>query len=85
VDWAVSGPTIVVIAKAIEAVDGVHAANITVTEIDMETIGSDVTVEGEGIDPDTLVRAIEETGAVVHSIDHLVVGDRLVEAVPRAR
>jgi hypothetical protein len=42
-------------------------------------------VEGERIDYQTLVSAIESTGAVVHSIDHLAVGTRLIEGVSRQR
>ena len=33
----------------------------------------------------TWVRAIEQVGAAVHSIDEVVVGDRIVERVPRTR
>jgi hypothetical protein len=85
VDWAAGGPGIVAVTEAIAAVDGVEAVSVTVTEIDMETVGTDVIVEGTGIDIDDLVGSIDGSGAVVHSIDQLVAGDRLVEFVPRAR
>jgi uncharacterized protein len=85
VDKAMARPAITEIAEAIERVAGVQALNITVTEIDIETVGMDVTVEGEGIDYAALVEAIDRTGAVVHSIDQLATGDRLVEWVKRAR
>lgn len=85
VDWASEGPGIVAIAEAIHGVDGVESCNITVTEIDMETVGSDITVEGVGIDVDTLCAAIDSSGAVVHSIDQLVTGERVLEMVARAR
>jgi hypothetical protein len=55
------------------------------TEIDVQTVGMDVTVEGDNIDLDSLFRAIESTGAVVHSIDELAAGERLVERIARER
>ena len=50
-----------------------------------ETVGLEVTVEGEQIDASALVKAIERVGAAVHSIDELVVGTHIVERVPRTR
>jgi len=85
VDKAIQRPEIIDIAKAIDGAPGVAALNITVTEIDVQTVGMDVTVEGDNIDVDALFRAIESTGAVVHSIDELVAGERLVERIARER
>ncbi|MES1956309.1 DUF211 domain-containing protein [Salinisphaera hydrothermalis] len=85
VDKARSRPEMTEIAAAIEAAPGVEAVNITVTEIDVETVGMEVTVVGEQIDYVALVDAIDGTGAVVHSTDELVAGDRIVERVPRSR
>jgi hypothetical protein len=85
VDKAIARPTIIEIGSAIEAVPDVNALNITVTEIDIETVGMDITIEGECLDYDSVVKAIESTGAVVHSIDELVSGNRLVERVGRVR
>jgi len=45
----------------------------------------EVTVEGQYINADALTRAIEKVGAAVHSIDEVVVGDRIVGRVPRTR
>lgn len=85
VDKAISRPTILEIGEAIEKVSGVAGFNITVTEIDIETVGMDITIEGEQVDYEALVKAIEHTGAVVHSIDQLVAGTKLVERVKRER
>ncbi len=85
VDKAIQRPEIVEIAMAINATQGVAGLNITVTEIDVQTVGMDVTVEGDDIDLDALFRAIESTGAVVHSIDELAAGERLVERIARKR
>jgi hypothetical protein len=85
VDKAVGRPDVLVLAGAIEEVAGVEAVNVTVTEIDIETVGMDVTVEGDQIDHVTLVKRIEQTGAVVHSVDQACAGERLVERIVRAR
>jgi len=85
VDKALNQPSLVDLAGTIEDVSGVQAVNITVTEIDMETIGMDITVEGEEIDYSALVKAIEHAGAVVNSVDHVAAGSHIVEAVSRKR
>ena len=85
VDKAIRRPEIIKIAKAIDSAPGVAGLNITVTEIDVQTIGMDVTVEGDNIDLDALYRAIESTGAVVHSIDETAAGERLVGRIAQKR
>ena len=85
VDKALARPQITEIAAAIHGVAGVKAVNITVTEIDLETVGMDVTIQGENIEYDSIVRAIESSGAVVHSIDELSTGEYLLEKVERSR
>ncbi len=85
VDKAIARPTLIEITQAIEAVPGVHGLNITVTEIDIETVGTSVTIEGQGLDYAALVKAIESTGAVVHSIDQIIAGTQMVEYFSRKR
>jgi uncharacterized protein len=85
VDKALDRPSIVEIAAAIDACRGVAACNITVEEIDVETVGMDITIEGESLDYDEIVAAIEKTGAAVHSLDQIATGDRIIEHVPRIR
>lgn len=88
VDKAKEQPTILDIAKAINDFDSIDGVNIAVDDVDMETLGMQITVEGENIDYDGLVSAIEKTGAAVHGVDEIVVGKRMIERVqniPRAR
>ncbi|GAB3917956.1 hypothetical protein GCM10011575_42300 [Microlunatus endophyticus] len=85
VDKALHRPELIEIAEAISQVPGVESTNIAVNEIDVETVGTNITVEGTEIDYDALLEAIELSGAVVHSIDELVVGDRIIEHIPRKR
>lgn len=85
VDKALRTPTLNEIADAICGCPGVQAVNITVTEVDQETVGTSVTVEGERMDYDGLVAAIEHSGAVVHSLDQIICGERIIEYVARER
>ncbi|MDA8286023.1 MAG: DUF211 domain-containing protein [Actinomycetota bacterium] len=85
VDKALEIPSILEIAEAIEGVKGVEGANITVTDIDTETVGMEVTIEGDHINYTDVERAIVKVGAALHSIDEIVVGGRMVERVPRSR
>lgn len=85
IDKARSRPEMIEVAAAIQGVAGVQAVNITVQEIDVETVGMEVTVVGEYIDYNALIAAVNDTGAVVHSTDELVVGDYIVEHVARSR
>lgn len=85
VDKAIARPDLLELAEAIDKVPGIEAVNVTVAEIDLETVGLEITVEGDHIDAQLLIGAIEKAGAAVHSIDELVVGERIIERVPRTR
>lgn len=85
VDKAIARPDLLELAATIDSVSGVEALNITVSEIDLETVGLEVTVEGDSIDATQLIQRIEKAGAAVHSIDEIVVGERIIERVPRTR
>ncbi len=85
VDKAIKRPSLIELAQAIDSCDGVEAFNITVEEIDIETVGMIITVEGENLDYDKIAKAIDNTGAVVHSIDQVAVGSRLIEGIHPAR
>lgn len=85
VDKAAERPSVLEIAEAVEGVPGVLGANVTVTNIDIETVGMEITVEGEGIDYRALQQAIAGVGAALHSVDEVVVGSRVVNRVPRSR
>ncbi len=85
VDKALKTPSLIEIAEAIHSCKGVKSSNITVTEVDEETMGTNITIEGEGLNYEEIVRAIEHSGAVVHSLDQVVSGERILEHVPRAR
>jgi hypothetical protein len=85
VDKAVARPSLLEIAQALDTCKGVEAVTITVEEIDIETVGMNVTIEGENMDYDEITKAIESTGAVVHSLDQIAIGSRIVQRIPRVR
>ncbi len=72
-------PSIVDVAKELSRVEGVDAVNITVNEVDVETLSLTVVVEGEDIDFDKVKAILEEVGAAIHSIDQVVAGKRIIE------
>ncbi|CAM5459349.1 hypothetical protein AFEL58S_02947 [Afipia felis] len=85
VDKAVARPSLLEIAAALDNCRGVEAVNITVGEIDIETVGMNVTIEGENMNYEEIERAIESTGAVVHSLDEIAIGHRIIPRINRVR
>lgn len=85
VDKAVARPSLIEIAAAIDGCAGVEAVNITVGEIDIETVGMNVSIEGSNMNYEEITRAIETTGAVVHSLDEIVIGERIIPRIARVR
>lgn len=79
VDKAFAQPSLLDIARAIEKIRGVEAFNLSVEEVDQETVGTLINVEGDDVDYEALVEGIERTGAVVHGIEEIVVGSRMVD------
>lgn len=85
VDKAIVRPSLLEIAAAIDACRGVEAVNIAVEEIDMETVGMNVSIEGEGMDYEQIAGAVVSTGAVVHSLDQIAIRVRIIPRIARAR
>jgi uncharacterized protein len=85
VDKAIKLPSIIEIGDAIDKEKGVEAFSIEVSEIDLETVGMNITIEGQNLNYNRLEAAIEKTGAVVHSIDLLVAGTHIVTPKERER
>lgn len=83
VDKGLNRPTLLELSEAIERVPGVEAVNVSVTEMDMETMGTIITVEGSMINYEALIASIEETGSVIHSVDEIAVGKKLIESIRR--
>ena len=74
-------PSIVEFAQAIGRIRGIEGVNLVVYEMDRKTETVKVTIEGKNVDFEKVKKTIEEFGGVVHSIDQVAVGKRVVEEV----
>jgi len=69
----IKGYSLVTLAQNLTKVDGVKRVSVVVNEIDVETVTLNVTVEGDDIDFDGLRSSLEDMGAVIHSVDEVIV------------
>jgi len=76
-------PSIVDVALELAKLRGIDAVNITVNEVDVETLSLTVVIEGEDIDFNSVKKVLEEVGAAIHSIDQVVAGKKIIEVPPK--
>lgn len=74
-------PSLIDIGKALASMKGIVGVNLVVYEMDRKTETVKATIEGDDIDFEKIKKAIEKFGAVVHSVDEVVVGKRIVEEI----
>lgn len=74
-------PSLVEMSLRLSGLKGVDGVNCSLTEVDQETESVTVTVEGPSIHYDSVESTLRELGAVVHSVDVVASGKRLVESV----
>ena len=74
-------PSIIELAKKISIVEGISGVNISLEEVDAETDSIKITIEGTNIDYEKVQKEISECGAVIHSIDGVSAGMKLVDEV----
>jgi hypothetical protein len=74
-------PSIVSFAIALEQVEGVAAVNCTLIEIDAKTENLKVVLEGSNLDYERINARINDLHGSVHSVDQVITGTRLVEAI----
>jgi hypothetical protein len=75
-------PNIVELSKRVSVTRGVFGVNCTLDEVDQETETIKITIEGDDINFDAVVKAIESSGGVIHSIDSVATGKKLIDEVP---
>lgn len=78
----IKNPGIEELALRLESSPGVKGVNITVKEVDVETLTLVIVIEGDNINLDEVRNRLEEFGAVIHSIDQVVAGEKMVEVPP---
>ena len=74
-------PSILDLARRISQLPDITGVNLGILEVDTETETIKITVEGNDIDFDALESVIEDMGAVIHSVDEVAAGSKLVENV----
>ena len=74
-------PSILEIANRISDLEGISGVNVTLEEVDAETDSIKITIEGNNIQYDLVKKEIMECGAVIHSIDGVSAGIKIVEEV----
>ena len=72
-------PSLPEFATNLSSIKGVEGVNVSLVEMDQNTESVKIAIEGENIDVDFIQETLKDFGAVVHSIDEVVVGDRLVK------
>jgi len=74
-------PSIVDVAKRLSSLKGVSGVNCMLEEVDKETDSLKITMEGTDIDFKDVEKTLEMMGAVIHSVDGVSAGKKLVDAV----
>jgi hypothetical protein len=74
-------PSIIDISRKLADLKGVSGVNCTLDEVDQETESIKITMEGHAIDFEAVREAISDFGAVIHSVDNVVAGKKLVDEV----
>ena len=74
-------PSIIDLADRLGSLDGISGVNISLEEVDKDTDSVKITIEGSNINYDVVNDTISECGAVIHSIDGVSAGIKIVEEV----
>jgi len=74
-------PSIIEVAQRLSALDGISGVNISLEEVDAETDSVKITIEGTNIEYESVKKEITECGAVIHSIDGVSAGVKIIDEV----
>jgi hypothetical protein len=77
-------PSIVELSRRLAGLHGVTGVNCTVDEVDQETESLKITVEGTSVDYGKVEAMVRELGGVIHSVDSVSAGKKLVEPAKSA-
>lgn len=66
-------PNLPELATRLNDIKGVQEVNISLVEIDQNTESVKITLEGENINFDEVSKCLIDNGAVIHSVDEVVV------------
>ena len=74
-------PSIIEMAQLLGGLEGISGVNISLEEVDKDTDSVKITIEGIDINYDKVDETISECGAVIHSIDGVSAGMKIIDAV----
>ena len=74
-------PGIVELSKELSELDGVEAVNIVTYEIDQKVENVKIILGGTNINFESIKKKLESLGAVIHSVDEVAAGTRIIEEV----
>ena len=74
-------PSIIDLAERLGDLDGISGVNISLEEVDADTDSVKITIEGSNIDYKAVKKEISECGAVIHSIDGVSAGIKIINEV----
>lgn len=74
-------PGNIVLALKLSELKNVDGVNLSLYEIDQTTENIKITIVGDEMDFDEIKRVIEDLGGVIHSIDEIVAGNKIIETV----
>ncbi len=74
-------PSNVLLALKLSEVENVEGVNLILREMDQNTETLKITVVGDNMNFDKIKKVLEDFGAVIHSVDEIVAGKKLVESV----
>ncbi len=78
-------PNIIEFGKAIEKEKSVESVNLSVYATDEKTESVKLVVEGKNLNFDNIRKIIEDFGAVVHSIDKVVISRKEIITLPEVK
>ena len=74
-------PSIIDVAERLASLEGITGVNISLEEVDAETDSIKITIEGSNINYDNVKKEISDCGAVIHSVDGVSAGMKIIDEV----
>lgn len=78
-------PSLVDMSLRLSSLKGVDGVSCTLEEVDQDTESVKVTLEGSSVNYPSVEDALRELGAVIHSVDLVASGKRIIEDVHTAQ
>ena len=74
-------PGNIVLALRLSELENIEGVNLSLYEIDQTTENIKITIVGDEMDFEKIKQVIEDLGGVIHSIDEIVAGKKIIETV----